>query len=293
VDGVNHQLSGDLLRGVELLRDQWWPSTVEGIAQGALYALVAVGLTVVHRTHRSLDLGQLAAFSLGLFGVYAAFFALGFRPGATAEGGVLGFLLLGFVAAVAVSGVTSVALGLAYRPLRGRPPWFLLLVGLGVFLVVQQALRLLRGPEPEPPIRLFRPHELVPGVDDVQLAIVVIALGLVAGAAVLARRTGWAFATSGVLMGAAATLYLLKVPTAAWHLTAVQVGLYAVAAVLLGDPGRVRGALLAAVALGLAQAYAQTVVSDKWRYFLAAGLLVLAAVLRWWLARRAATRLVT
>lgn len=289
--GVNHQLSADLLRGAELLRDQWWSVTVEGVAQGAVYALLAVGCTLVHRRNRAVDLGQLAVFSLGVFSTYAAFFALGFRPGATPDVDLLPlvwFLFLGLAAAVLVSGVASTGLELVvYRGLGGRGPWLRTLVGLAVFVVVQQGLRLAHGSEAERPIRLFRPVEFMPGVDDLQLLSIVVGLGLIAAAsAVLAKHPAWAFPISGALMGAAGTLYLLKVPTAAWHMTGVQLGLYAVAAVFLGGLGNIRGAVVAALALGVVQASVQTVISDRWRYLLAIGLLVFALLLRWWRTRR-------
>jgi branched-chain amino acid transport system permease protein len=260
VDVVNLALSATLVRSAELIADQWWSTAVEGVAQGAVYALLAVACA---RRARAVDLAQPAAFALGLFACYLTYLGLGFRPGPTPDVGVLpllGFLALGLLAALAVAAAVSAATG-------GLP----FLLGPAVFAVVELGLWLLLGSEAEPPVRLFRPHELLPGLDDVQVTVLALAA---AALAVALRRGG----TAWLLSGTAAFLYLLKVPGSAWYLTAVLVGVYALTAAVLGRTPR--GAIAVAVALGLVQVCFETAVGPRWWLPFSLGLLVLAIAFR-------------
>jgi branched-chain amino acid transport system permease protein len=254
----------------ELLADQWWSTVVEGVTQGAVYVLLALACT---RRARAVDLAQPAAFALGLFAAYLTYLALGFRPGPTPDVGVLpllAFLALGLLAALAVAALVSAATGRLPLPL-----------GLAAFAVVEVALWLLLGNDAEPPVRLFRPHELLPGVDDVQVAVVVLAAAAIA----VALRRG---AAAWLLSGTAAFLDLLKVPGSAWYLTAVLVGVYAVTAAVVA--GSTRGVIVTAAVLGIAQVCFETVVGPRWWLPFSLGLLVLACAVRLVKARWGRTR---
>ena len=261
VEPVNLPMSATLVRTAELLADQWWTTALEGVTQGAVYALLAIACT---RRDRVVDLVPLTAFTLGLFTAYLTYATLGFRPGPTPVfDSVTAFALL-------VALVVTVAVAVATSSLRGH-----FLVGLGVFAVVQAAVRLLRGASPELPLRLFRPHELFPGFDTVQLTVVVAAsLALT----ITLRQTVPPFVAAGTLTGVAAFLYLLKVPGAAWYLTAVLVGAYAVTAALLARTPR--GMITTALALGIVQVCFETFVGARWWLPFSLGLLALAAAYR-------------
>ncbi|MEO6083285.1 MAG: hypothetical protein ABIQ18_09270 [Umezawaea sp.] len=260
---MNLLMPASLLRSAELLADQWWPTAVEGVVQGVVYALLAVACT---RRGRGVDLAPLAGFALGLFAAYLTFLALGFRPGPTPDVGVLpllGFLALGLAAAVVAATAVPAAT-------RGS-----FLFGLVAFAVVELGLWLLLGADAQPPVRLFRPHELVPDVDDVQLAVVGLAI---AAFAVALRRGVRPVVASGLLAGVASFLYLLKVPGSAGYLTAVLVGVYAVTAAVLGRTAK--GTIAIAVVLGLVQVCFETAVGPRWWLPFSLGLLVLAIAVR-------------
>ncbi len=273
MDAVNPPMPSSLARGAELLADQWWPTTVEAVAQGTVYALLAVACT---RRARVADPTQPAAFAVGLLAAYLAYLALGYRPGPTPDVGapaLLGHLALGLLAAVAVATALSFAVGWSFP------------LGLSTLVVVLAGSWLLLGDDPEPPLRLFRPHELLPGVDDVQLTVVVLA----AAALAVALRDGVRpFAASGLLTGTAAFLYLLKVPGSAWYLTAVLVGAYAVTAAVLART--TRGTVVAALALGLVQVVVETAVGPRWWLPFALGLIAAALAVRWLRERLAARK---
>jgi branched-chain amino acid transport system permease protein len=257
-------MPASLVRSAELLMDQWWSSAVEGVVQGLVYALLAVACT---RRGRGVDLAPLAGFALGLFAAYLTYVALGFRPGPTPDVGLLpllGFLALGLAAAVvAATAVPAVT--------RGS-----FLFGLVAFAVVELGLWLLPGAGAQPPVRLFRPHEPVPDVDDVQLAVVALAI---AAFALALRRGVRPVLASGLLAGVAAFVYLLKVPGSAGYLTAVLVGAYAVTAAVLGRTAK--RMIVVAVVLGLVEVCFETAVGPRWWLPFSLGLLVLAVAVRW------------
>jgi branched-chain amino acid transport system permease protein len=206
-----------------------------------------------------------AGFTLGVFAAYTTYYALGFRSGPTPDLAVLpllGFLLVGLAAAIAVSTVVELATKRLQTPLKGA-----------VLALVLAALWLTRGNTAEPAIRLFRPHELLPGLDDVQLAVIVLAAVAIA-----------AKAPAGVLTGLAAFLYLLKVPGSAWYLTGILIGVYAVAAALIGRD--LTSTVLAALGLAIVQVCFETAVGPRWWLPFAAVLLVAVLAFRLVRARR-------
>ena len=271
MEAVNLPMSATLVRTAELLADQWWTTVLEGLTQGAVYALLAIACT---RRDRVLDTVPLAAFTLGLFTAYTTYAALGYRPGPTLAFGVpTAFALLTAL-------VVTIAVTTATTTIRGH-----FLVGLGVFVLVEAATWLLRGDTAEPPLRLFRPHELFPGFDTVQLTVLLVAS---AALTLTLRQRIRPFVASGVLTGLAAFLYLLKVPGAAWYLTAVLVGIYAVTAVLLARTPT--GMITTALALGLIQVVFETFVGARWWLPFSLGLLALAAAFRFLRTRFTARR---
>ena len=73
------------------LRRGFWQLTIDGLAWGAIYALVAVGYTLVFGVLRLINFAHSEIFMLGMFGAYFALdILLGFTPSGNAYGtGVL------------------------------------------------------------------------------------------------------------------------------------------------------------------------------------------------------------
>src|SRR6478735_4115500 len=65
---------------VQALGDLFWQLTVEGLAYGAIYALVAVGYTLVYGVLRLINFAHSEIFMLGMFGQYTVLLMLGFTP---------------------------------------------------------------------------------------------------------------------------------------------------------------------------------------------------------------------
>jgi branched-chain amino acid transport system permease protein len=128
---------------MDLLLSNFWAYTIGGLAFGAIYALIALGYTLVYGVLRLINFAHSEVFMWGSFAAVWVLLALGAK-GATGLG-LVGFLIIGFAAAMAVS--AAVALGLefvAYRPLRKRnsPPLIALISAIGASFVLSEAMGL-------------------------------------------------------------------------------------------------------------------------------------------------------
>src|SRR6476646_7600962 len=110
---------------IDALGNLFWQLTVDGLTYGAIYALVAVGYTLVYGVLRLINFAHSEIFMLGMFGQYAVLLLLGFSPSGNVynEGTILTIIYLGIamLGGMAVSGGAAVVLKqIAYRPLRKR-----------------------------------------------------------------------------------------------------------------------------------------------------------------------------
>src|SRR5512141_384602 len=103
---------------------------LNGLSLGAIYALIALGYTMVYGVLRFINFAHSDVFMVGAFiGYYA-----GARvPQGTLWGGIL--VLLAAMAGCAVLGITIERL--AYRPLRGGPTLNVLITAIGVSLLLE------------------------------------------------------------------------------------------------------------------------------------------------------------
>jgi branched-chain amino acid transport system permease protein len=88
------------------------------------------------------------------------------------------------------------------------------------------------------------------------------------------------FLIGGLLAGAAALLYTLKVPQGIIYSGGFLLGIKAFAAAVLGGIGNLRGALLGGLLLGIMENYGQAVFGTQWRDVIAFVLLVLVLLFR-------------
>lgn len=109
---------------------------VNGLTVGSLYALMALGLTMVYGVLRVLHIAHAAVFTLGAYGGLFAFQATG-----------------SFWAALAAAMASAVLAGLAmerwvYWPLLAKPPIATLIASIGVFIGLEEVFRIVAGPQP-------------------------------------------------------------------------------------------------------------------------------------------------
>lgn len=109
---------------------------VNGLTVGSLYALMALGLTMVYGVLRVLHIAHAAVFTLGAYGGLFTFQATG-----------------SFWAALAGAMASAVLAGLAmerwvYWPLLAKPPIATLIASIGVFIGLEEVFRIVAGPQP-------------------------------------------------------------------------------------------------------------------------------------------------
>lgn len=105
---------------VGLLADRFWSNTVDGLAYGSIYALVAIGYTLVYGVLRLINFAHSEVFVVGAFGAYFTFVALGYEPGPTLASGlvplIVNLVLAGIVAMIASGVIALILERVAYRP---------------------------------------------------------------------------------------------------------------------------------------------------------------------------------
>src|SRR5260370_24967402 len=106
---------------------------VKGLVYGCMYAMMAVGLTLVYGLLRILHIAHAGGFAL------AAFVAV-------VLANATGNLALGFALAVVVSAAAGVTLyRFAYQPLLRHTAFVPMIVSIGIFIVLQEGFRMMFG----------------------------------------------------------------------------------------------------------------------------------------------------
>lgn len=299
------------------LADQFWNNTVDGLSLGGIYALIALGYTLVYGVLKLINFAHSEVFVVGAFATWITFYLLGFRAGDTPDLPIIeiiGFLAIACVAAAAVSGATAVALErIAYRPLRNRnaPRLVFLITAIGASFAIQQALRLTFGLNQQPQIRILQPAPVFKlfgaTVTNVQIILFVAAILLWFVADYFVNRTRLGrgiravaqdpdtatlmgvnkerviivtFLVGGLLAGAAAMFYMMRIPQGAIYNGGFLLGIKAFAAAVLGGIGNLRGALVGGFVLGLVENYGQSLFGGEWKDVVAFVVLVIVLMFR-------------
>ncbi|TFW09590.1 branched-chain amino acid ABC transporter permease [Oxalobacteraceae bacterium OM1] len=107
--------------------------TAQGLVQGSIYALVALGLTLVYGLLRILHVAHAALFTLGGYlGVMVT--------------NATGSLALGFAVAMLVAGLAGIAMfRLCYEPMLKQPPFVALIASIGLYIAFEELFRILFG----------------------------------------------------------------------------------------------------------------------------------------------------
>jgi branched-chain amino acid transport system permease protein len=275
----------------------------DGIAVGSLYALIALGYTLVFGVLQFINFAHGDVFALGAWLTYALATGLA-RAAAHGHGWLAspGFMLavvpLGAVVLCALLGLAIERL--AYRPLRNAPRLNVLITAIGVSLLLENAgqLKQVFGPYPAevPAILPDRVLATVAGVQFrlVDAVVVAVAVGLMIwmqyliyhtrlGSAMRAvsynlktaalmgihvdRIISITFVIGSALAGAAGFLYAMKYPQLQQTAAAVWLllGLKAFVAAVVGGIGNVRGAMLGGLLIGLIEFFGVQYVSSDYR----------------------------
>jgi len=299
---------------------QFLPSTVGGLAIGAIYALVALGYTMVYGVLRLINFAHSEIFMIGSFTALFAVTAVGVTAPLTGIP-LLGLLLLLMVAAAAVSGGAAMLLEVvAYRPLRrrGAPRLAALISAIGASLFLQELFALFVIPEVfDSPGRidtavprivdrdvLFTIGNAEVRTDQVIVIFAAVLVMVLLDQLVARTRIGRGIRATAqdpeaaVLMGVnidtiVRLTFLLGGATAgvAGVLYAMEfenlrfnigfiLGIKAFTAAVLGGIGNIRGALLGGVALGLVENWGAIFFGSQWKDVIAFVILVVVLLFR-------------
>jgi branched-chain amino acid transport system permease protein len=279
---------------------------LKGISVGSLYALIALGYTMVYGILQFINFAHSDVFMLGAFFSWRLATALGWmRPSAVQATALLLFAM----AACALTGFLIERL--AYRPLRQAPRLNVLITAIGVSLFIENVGQLVFGKSvvqfPSLPEHTFqvagvnvRTVEVIAVVAAIVLMIALqtLVFGTKVGRGMRAvsvdhniaglmgvpvdRIISLTFIIGSALAGAAGLLVgvtygQIKQPAdASW----ILYGLKAFVAAVIGGIGNLPGAMLGGLLLGLSEQFVAGYISTTFRDAIAFGLLIVILLVR-------------
>ncbi len=250
---------------------------LNGLSLGAIYALIALGYTMVYGVLRFINFAHADVFMVGAFiGYY-----MGQRlPQGTIWGGLI-------VLTVAMAGCALLGMlieRLAYRRLRGGPTLNVLITAIGVSLLLEYSGQVFFGAAPRTfpavfPVSTFHLGPVV--VSTNQVIVIVVAVLLMVALELIVYRTkmgtamravalnpkaaqlvginndvviSFTFGLGSALAAAGGILYALNYPSID-PMMGVMPGLKAFVAAILGGIGNIPGAALGGLILGTVETF--------------------------------------
>jgi branched-chain amino acid transport system permease protein len=266
-----------------------------GISNGAIWALVAIGYTLVYGIVELINFAHGEVFMLGSF-ISASFFAtIGLHQGSSGFVLFFGILLTLIIAMLGSGTINALIERVGYRSLRSAPKLAPLITAVGFSFILQNVGLLWKGGSQQGiPDLINAQHSLVTifGVtienSDVLSVGVTIPLLLVMTTFIGRSRLGKAmrataqdpeaaklmginvdttisvtFLLGGMLAGAAGLIYALY-QTTIWYFQGFTGGLIAFTAAVMGGIGNLRGAVLGGVIIGCIQQISDNRIGSAW-----------------------------
>ncbi len=262
---------------------QAFQQLINGLSLGSIYALIALGYTMVYGIIRLINFAHGEIYMIGAF---TGFFAIT-------------VFHMPFVMALLVSMVTAAVVGviierLAYRPLRHAPRIAALITAIGVSLLIQNVALLVWRPDPRAFPDVIKMQTWSIGgviIDNRQVIILAVSVGLMLVLQYIVHRTkvgramraasmdtdtamlmgidvnmviSTTFAIGSALAAAAGVLvgvYYSRIDP----MMGVMSGLKAFIAAVLGGIGNIPGAMLGGLILGIAEVLVVAVASSSWK----------------------------
>lgn len=255
-----------------------------GLALGSIYALIALGYTMVYGVLRFINFAHSDVLMLG---AYSAFFLAPVVERMFGPQSIAGALVI-IVAAAAICAMIGVLIEfLAYRPLRQRPKLTVLITAIGVSLFIEFTCqhKSVFGADTKSFPKLLASHDVVAGglhFSSNDLIVLVLTAALLAGLWFLVQRTkmgmairavsfnekaaalmgvnvnriiSYTFAIGSALAAIAGIFYSMRAPGID-PLMGIQPGLRAFIAAVVGGIGNLPGAALGGLLLGVIETVA-------------------------------------
>ncbi|MET0512428.1 MAG: branched-chain amino acid ABC transporter permease [Thermoleophilaceae bacterium] len=284
---------------------------VDGISNGSIWALVALGYTLVYGIIELINFAHGEVFMIGSLVSAGLFTTLGLTTATGTGGLILGLLVTLILAMLASGSLNTMIERVAYRPLRTAPKLAPLITAVGFSFILQNVGILWIGGSPEGiPDLINAQKELfsIGGVSisqgDVLAVAATIPLVLLLTTFISQSRLGRAmrataqdpeaarlmginvdttisltFVLGGIMAGAAGLIYALY-QTTIWFFQGFQAGLIAFTAAVMGGIGNLQGAVLGGLIIGVIQQISDNRIGGQWTPAIVFAYLVLIMVFK-------------
>jgi len=315
---------------LQFLFDHFFELTITGLALGSIYALVALGYTMVYGVLQLINFAHSEVFMYGTFAVVWVFYAFNAGPD-TGTATTIALLIVALVAAMLVSaGIALLIERVAYRPLltRNSPKLMALISAIGASFALAEIMGLrdriakffqldgtlkeyVSGARDNRSLPVSISPEPVVKIGDywvttIDLLVIVSAIVMMFALDRFVRRSRMGrgmravaqdpqsaalmgvdakriyritFLLGGIMAGAAATLYMIRIGTTRFD-AGFTLGVKAFTAAVLGGIGNLRGALVGGLILGVAENWGSALIGTEWKDVVAFVLLVVILLFR-------------
>jgi branched-chain amino acid transport system permease protein len=283
----------------------------DGLSNGAIWALVALGYTLVYGIIELINFAHGDVFMIGSFVAVGFYGTLGLTESTAGAGLFFGLLACLVIAALACGSLNALIERVAYRPLRNAPKLAPLITAVGFSFILENVGVLWNGGAQESVPDLIKSQTTLvhlSGVsvthgDVLAIAVAIPLLILMAGF-VSTSRLGKAmrataqdpeaarlmginvdttisatFVLGGLLAGAGGLIYALY-QTQIWYFQGFTAGLIAFTAAVMGGIGNLKGAVLGGVIIGIISQISDNRIGSSWTPAVVFGYLVLIMVFK-------------
>jgi branched-chain amino acid transport system permease protein len=284
---------------------------VDGLSNGSIWALVALGYTLVYGIIELINFAHGDLFMIGSFVSVGIWGTLGVTAATGPLGTVVGLLATVVIAMIACSSLNILIERVGYRPLRNAPKLAPLITAVGFSFILQNVGLLWLGGTPRSVEDVIdSQHELIniAGLSisngDVLAIAATVPLVVLLTTFVARTRFGKAmrataqdpeaarlmginvdttialtFLLGGLMAGAAGLIYALY-QTTIWYFQGFTAGLIAFTAAVMGGIGNLKGAVLGGLIIGFIQQLSDNRIGAQWTPAIVFAYLVLIMVFR-------------
>ena len=278
--------------------DKLIQTLISGLSLGSIYALIALGYTMVYGIAKMLNFAHGDIIMVGAYAVITAVFTMGLPP------------FIAILISIALCALLGIVIEfLAYRPLRQAQPLAVLITAIGVSYLLQNLALLIYGSEQKAfPTIVALPTVHIGGVyiDGITLATLVVTAVIMVALSLFINKTRMGkamravsedkeaaelmgisvnrtitvtFAIGSALAGVAAIFYGAAY-TYIRPTTGAMPGIKAVTAAVFGGIGSIPGAMLGGILLGVIEQLPKTYISTLWADAIVFGVLVVVLIVK-------------
>src|SRR3954468_9516257 len=283
----------------------------DGVSNGAIWALVAIGYTLVYGIVELINFAHGEVFMIGSFVSFSIWSTIGLTLTTGGLGVVFGLIVTLIVAMIASGSLNPLIEAVGYKPLRNAPKLAPLITAIGFSFILQNVgLEWYGGSQKSVDDLIHAQTDFftIGGVHithaDVLAVAVTVPLVLFVAGFISKTRLGKAmrataqdpeaarlmginvdttisatFLIGGMLAGAAGLIYALY-QTTIWFFQGFQAGLIAFTAAVMGGIGNLWGAVLGGVIIGCIQQISDNRIGSAWTPAIVFAYLVLIMVFK-------------